>query len=134
MKEKKVPLTHSAYHQETKLRGWNCKTTALRCNDKKIAAKLIRRLGPAWTSEEHESIAKYHAHRAEKLVAIWTKVLECAAMESLGRPWHLTDYKVSGIGRDEFPENHKRVLRHCIHRSYQHRVMAEAHKVLARRS
>jgi hypothetical protein len=134
MERKQVPLTHSVYHQTTKLRGWNCKTAALRCHDAKIAARLIRRFGPTWTSQEHASIARYHTHRAEKLLAVYKRVLERAALHSLGRPWQFTDYKVSGVGRDEFSEAHKRVLRHCIHRSYEHEDMAEAHAVLARRN
>ncbi len=127
-----VPLSHNVYNKEVKLPRWNCRTTALRCGTDKVAAKLIKRFGPAWSKAEHAAIASYHQNRAVKLMAIWNAVVERASMETFNRPWRVSDYQVSGICRDEFHSRHKRVLRHCVHRANEHRDVARAHMLLAR--
>ena len=127
-----VPLSHPSYTKSVKLRSWNCRTSALHCSDPKVAAQLIARFGPVRTAREHFSIAQYHVARYHKMKAIWSLVAERAAMEALNRPWKIEDYKICAIGREEFSEAHKRVLRHCAYRSTEHLQIARAHAILAK--
>lgn len=127
-----LPLTDAAYNTDAKLRNWNCRTTALRCRDDKTAAKLIGKFRPYLTPAAHSSISTYHAVRAKKLLDVWRKVVDRAALEAFNRPWRFTDYEISGICSDQFAEKHKRVLRHCIHGHHTHDDMSRAHAILAK--
>ena len=119
-----------AYNTPVKFKNWNVRVTARYCPCERTSAKLIKKL-TTLTKGEHAEASKYHASRKVKLQAIWTKVANRAAMEAFGRPWQFTDYIVSGVGRSEFSEVHKLVLRHCAHRSGEHGHLAAAHALLA---
>ena len=127
-------LSHPAYNTKIKLRNWNCRTTAIRCHCEKTAAQIIKRFWPGLSKENHAEIAQYHACRAEKLRVIWNLVIERATLQTFGRPWRFEDYKFCAIGREEFSEAHKRVLRHCAYRKSEHLHLAHAHRKLATRS
>jgi hypothetical protein len=128
-----LPLSDLAYTSRIKLPKWNCRTTALASHSDITAAKIITKFRPELNQQSHLMIASYHLARSKKLFDIWNKVVNRAAQETFGRPWRIKDYKVSGIGSDDFAERHKRVLRHCIHRAYEHQDMSHAHTVLAKR-
>jgi hypothetical protein len=129
-----VELWHPVYNREVRLRLWNGRTSARRCQDFRTAAKLIARHATQWTKDEHSAIAHYHSQRCEKLKSVWIKVAERAAMDLFGRPWEFSDYQVCAVGRSEFSERHKRVLRHCAYRSAEHAHIAMAHAQLAERT
>lgn len=46
--------------------------------------------------------------------ALYDEVINAASIATFGKPWTLSMYKVSGIGRDEFPEDTKNRLRDLV--------------------
>lgn len=110
----KISLDSPIYNTPIKIRLRTGKTTALRtggCDG--TVAKIIRRAAIGWSRTDHDHAALYHNARYERLNSIWQKLLDKAMMQTHGRAMGVTDYKVCAIGRDEFPEAMKRVLRHC---------------------
>lgn len=126
-----ITLSHPAYTTPLKVRGWNGRLHAGNTTSLTHSATVIKRLMPGWTKEDHAAIADYHARRANKMQAAWNLIVERAALQTFGRPWQFTDYKVCAIARDEFSEAHKRVLRHCAYNGNRHLHLARVHHRLA---
>jgi hypothetical protein len=61
--------------------------------------------------ERRHAVTILEAQERE-LQARWLRVVKAAAPAALGKEWFCTDYRVSGIGRDEFPQEVKDTLRH----------------------
>lgn len=127
-----LPTLHDPiYTQRLRMRGWNRRVGAT-VGCQRTAAKVLKRLAPHWSREDHLRLAEHHARRAQRLQAIWSLVADRAAQDLLGRPFAVTDYRICAIGREDFAEHHKRVLRHCAYGSTQHRQLADAHACAAR--
>ena len=126
-------LDHPAYHQAVKLRGYNCLVSVFRATTDADAAKVLRRLNPAWTPAEHATLANAHAAASDRQRAVWDALLNEACLSAFGRPFQFADYRISGIGRDEFPEPVKEKLRFAAHATTYHGILARAHAYAARR-
>lgn len=126
-------LDHPVYTTRMRMRGWTARQCAKYCHAPSVARALIRKLAPEWGRAEHLKLAQYHEARLQKLDAIWSAVLNRAALETFGRPWQVWDYRVCAIGSDAFAERHKRVLRHCAYRATEHGTLARAHRLAAKK-
>lgn len=117
------------YDQEFRLPKWTCRVSVARAwHCPLTAGRLLRRVLPTWTKEQHLEQARYHHARAKKLEKIWGLVWDRAFSEQFGRAPFIYDYRISGVGNDELPERHKRVLRYCAHTGSRHVDLARAHE------
>lgn len=80
-----------------------------------------------WTSADHKEAAKSHKEASDKAREEWAGVQEQAHMHTFGKKPEFTDYKVSGIGRSEYSEEHKNKLRELSKISSGHTLQASAH-------
>jgi len=92
------------------------------------AGKILVMLRPDITKAQHAMLAKKFSDLDKKMMKQWDKVINKAAMETWGRPWEVTDYRVSGIGSDEFSEKYKKKLRELAHGATDAKKISEAHK------
>jgi hypothetical protein len=90
-------------------------------------AKILRLEMPNLTKEEHLKLAQDHLTQSIAFRREYGEALDDAAMSLWGRPWQITDYKVSGIGRDEFSDEQKNKLRNLNQKSLQHEDVGRAH-------
>ena len=125
-------LDHPAYHQALKLRGYNRKVTIFQAVSDADAAKLLKCFAPEWTRADHERLSQMHAAAAVQYEAEWGTLADEAALQTFGRPYRFTDYHISGIAREEFPEELKTKLRFAAHANAHHSVASRAHARAAR--
>lgn len=129
-----LPLSSPIYNTSVKLRLISGRPTALRTGRCVLtAAKVISQTTQGWRKDMHAQAALYHMARYERLNGIWLKLLDKAMLTAHGRSMGALDYRICAIGRDEFPDSIKRVLRHCCYRSGEHLTLARAHQKLAKR-
>ncbi len=129
----KIPLSSQIYNTPVKLRlvaGNPTARSMAPCS--RMTAKILRRTTRGWTKADHDQAARYHIARHERLNSIWQRLLDKAMIQAYGRPMGATDYKVCAVGRDEFGDAVKRVLRHCRYRSCEHLNIGRAHEKLAK--
>lgn len=126
-------LDNSVYHVAIKLRGYNHKVTVFQAVSDGDAATILKRLKQDWTQKDHLRLAKLHAEAVERMQKDWNRVADTAALDTFGRPFLFGDYKISGIGREEFSEEHKSQLRFAAHAATYHGVLHRAHLRAARR-
>lgn len=120
-------LDHPAYHQTIKLRFYNGRITVFQAVSPSDAAKVLRRLNTAWTLDEHTLLAQQHKDAAAQQKQEWIRLVDAAALEAFGRPFRITDYRISGIACDEFSEAMKQALRFAAHARTLHEKASFAH-------
>jgi hypothetical protein len=96
-----------------------------------LRRKIMRMQFPRSTREDHARAARGHHQAAAKYDKAWGRIADKASKETFDRPWTFSDYRVSGIGRSEFPERLKKLLRSAAHRASEHNVAAAAHEAMA---
>lgn len=131
----KVGLDHPAYNTPLKRPGYNCKPlTALGYAHFSLAdaAKALLATRPGWSKEDHHRLALAHQSLAEGHRKAWGVVADEAAQATFGRNFEFADYKVSGVGRDEFPIEFKDKLRTHAHSETKHKDLARVHEHIAR--
>lgn len=126
-------LNHPAYQARVKLRGYTSQVSVIGAHSNADGAKVLCRLNPEWSKDDHKRLAYQHALEAERLKARYSDLLEQAAQETFGRSWQVSDYRVSAIGRDEFSPAIKDALRFAAHAQANHQAIARAHQVAAQR-
>lgn len=93
--------------------------------------KALRREHPAMSRGEHAAASVNHNKKAQRCDVLWGRIADKASREVFGRPFGLGDYRVSGVGRDEFSERHKNMLRKIARQGDMHRRYAHVHALLA---
>lgn len=125
-------LDHPAYHEALKLPKYNRRVTVVSACSAGDSAKVLRRLKPDWTRDDHAALAAAHATTADSLETRYSELLDKAAQETFGRPFEFGDYRISAIGRDEFSPEMKDSLRFVAHAKGNHRLVSQAHAHAAR--
>lgn len=129
---KSVPsLDSPVYREATKLRGYNVKVTPLSAHGSDGGKLLAQRLS-GWTKADHAAAAATHAKMAAEMEKGWAEAADAAAMKTWGRKFQMTDYRISGIGSDEFDQEMKEKLRHFAQSGSAHKDAANAHKMAMR--
>ncbi|KVP39966.1 hypothetical protein [Burkholderia ubonensis] len=126
-------LDHPAYHESISLPKYNGKVNVFQATCSTDAAKVLRRANPDWTQDDHLNLASLHAMESAKQQMRYNVLLDDAAQEAFGRPYHVTDYRISAIASDEFSAEKKAELRKAAHARTYHDVVARAHLTAARR-
>lgn len=121
---------HPDYSTRVKLRGYNGPVTVTSAHGAD-AGKVLRKLHPEATKEEHKSIARKYQKRADALKREYFKLLDKAAMETWGRKWQTTDYQVSGIGSSAFSAKMKDKLRRSNSEFNLYEKASHAHQAAA---
>lgn len=124
-------LDSPVYREATKLRGYNVKVTPLSAHGSDGGKLLAQRLS-GWTKADHAAAAATHAKMAAEMEKGWAEAADAAAMKTWGRKFQMTDYRISGIGSDEFDQETKEKLRHFAHSGSAHKDAAHAHKMAMR--
>jgi len=128
-----LPLDHPAY-VTTVNRAFGghtfrvCVMTALSAT---VGVRLLKRFLPSTTRAWHASMAELHASKAIEHRDSWSSVADQAAMQTFGRKFSFFDYRVSGIGRDEFAADYKDALRTHAHSGGKHHTLAILHHMAA---
>lgn len=118
---KKNPL-YTTLH---KMPRWTVKVSVF--SDGDVGAKIVRKYSNL-TKAEHIRLIKFHHFAAKRVQKLYSALLERAAQETWGRAWQFTDYRVSGIGSDEFSEPMKKVLRKTAWAITQHQHLSYVHQ------
>jgi hypothetical protein len=72
-------------------------------------------------------LAQQHADAAVQQKKEWCRLADAAALETFGRPFRITDYRISGIACDAFSEPMKQALRFAAHACTHHQKASYAH-------
>ncbi len=120
-------LDHAAYHLQVKLPKYNGRVNIFQATCPTDAARLLRRNNPDWSKEDHLRLAQQHAERSSLEREKHAQLLDAAAQETFGRPFRVTDYRISAIGCEEFSEEQKTALRYAAHAETNHLICARAH-------
>jgi len=123
---KRIPaLTSSVYTSRERRPKWNVLVSP--SMDPNEGGRMLRRRLPSWTKQDHMDAAEYHHYMREKKDAMWTNLRYHIHVDTFGKAPGFTDYKIAGIGRDEYPEDAKDELRRLAHDSSTHGSLALAH-------
>lgn len=108
-----VNLKNPVYTKQEKVRGVSRTLSPLSVGPGLLdkAAKLLRDRLPSWTKEDHKAAASKLKQMYDKLQGQYERALDKAAKELWGRPFKISDYRISCIGSDNFSEKQKEKLR-----------------------
>ena len=93
--------------------------------------RAIRVAVPGIERTAHRARGLQHAQAANAHADAWSTTADEAALATLGRAFEVHDYRISGIGRDEFYEVHKVRLRHHARAQTLHASLSLAHYMAA---
>ena len=128
-------LGHPAYQAQIRIPGYNypgSRVTVFQAVTVADAAKVLVKANPAWSREDHRNLAEDHQRSWRECGAKWNEVANEAAHSTFGREFLLTDYRISGIAREEFSEGDKKALRDLAGRRGRHMRLAAAHLFAAK--
>lgn len=121
-------LDHQAYRTPIRLAKYNGRVTVLQAQGQSDGAKVLRRVNPDWTRADHFALSVRHGQEAVRLNSEYSQLLDAAAMETFGRPFRVSDYKISAIGCEQFSEPAKEALRFSAHAATNHKTLSLAHR------
>lgn len=93
--------------------------------------RLMRKLLPDVSKAQFKELGLEHARRAREHASAWSERVDLACRTTFGRPYQFTDYRISGIAREEFSNEDKDALRLHSRRNSQHRQLAILHLMAA---
>lgn len=128
---KLIPVDSPVYNARIKLPKYNGPQSVLSAHGSDSGKLLTTRL-PGWTKDDHEKAADAHEKEAARLEKEWGDLADKAAMATWGRKWQVTDYRISGVGSDEFADEWKDKLRAAAHGKSAHGGAAYAHRAAAK--
>lgn len=125
-----LPIDAPEYTDRRKVRGWTIPVSALSVGPR-AAARMLRRALPDWTRADHAAQSVACSREADAMDAAWGRVANEAARAAWGRDWEFTDYRISGIGSDDFRPADRDRLRSLAHARTAYLAAAAAHAVAA---
>jgi len=97
------------YRDRVRVRGWNVPVSPLM--DADVGGKLLRARLPEFSKGNHESAARYFLNENKRLQGAWSALIGREHRRVFGKEFRPEDYKISGIGREEYSESVKDKLR-----------------------
>ena len=97
------------------------------------SARVLRKVMPWLSVAEHRAMANVHLDMMALALTSWATIVNLASLETFGRKYEFSDYRVSAIAREEFSAERKEQLRLLSHAETKHRNAARAHEALAKR-
>jgi hypothetical protein len=86
--------------------------------------KAFHAAGGSVTRPQAYELAQKHHAKAAEAEAAWGEHADKAAQAAFGRKFEFGDYRVAGVGREEFSDEHKGALRTLARTKSAHRVVA----------
>lgn len=119
-------MDNEIYHQKIKIKGVKEPVDIFSApgGPRNILKALSK---DTWSSSEHRDLAIKHFTASMCFQEIYSAKLDEAMMALCGRKFEVSDYKISGIGRDEFSEEQKTELRFLVRAIQNHKDIAYAH-------
>jgi len=124
--------SHPAYQSLVKLRGYSRETTAAHAVTPQDGARILVRAMPEWSQRDHARLAVLHHEAAKFNQKKWSGVAESAAMSAFGRPYQISDYRMSAVANELFSDAEKAQLRMYAHAEARHLALAAAHNYASR--
>lgn len=125
-------VQHLIYHEKERRRGWNIAMGPLHPGHTDGAKLLKKRFDHLhWTKSDHANAALAHKAEADKLWVEWTDRRNQAHLDTFGKLPETLDYKVSGVGSDEYNDFDKSNLRRCAQLAGDYAVSASLHNQIA---
>jgi hypothetical protein len=118
-------LDSPVYQKRERRPKWNVSVSPLM--DPREGGIMLRRRLPDYTKADHESAARYFENEAKRSKGAWNALIEREHERVFHRPFAFTDYKISGIGREEYSEKAKDKLRELAHYASAAGSAAAAH-------
>lgn len=126
------PLSLPCYSDKVKIIGFRHKVTALNVPTTADAGAVLKRTCIGWTKDQHKEAAKWHKEQAKAKQKQWAILADKAALAAWGRKFQATDYRISGIGSDDFTPGYKDELRRLAQEQGKHWRLEAAHNYVAR--
>lgn len=123
-------LQHPVYTQRNKVRGQTNTPDIFGVIDDKKACAIIENAFPELTPMQIECLRDMHDLLATANQTLWVDIINKAAFDTWGRPYVITDYKVSGIGSDEFSAIYKDMLRETAKKKSKHNHLARLYGMM----
>lgn len=95
-------------------------------------AQALKKQFRFWSKADHTKAAAQHKEASIRWHRVWNKARDRAHREVFGKAPGPFDYKISGIGRDEYPERYKSILRKAAQSASAHEIVSEAHAYAAK--
>lgn len=128
----KIPdINDPIYTKTQKFPKYNVAISPISAYSSADGAKILKSRLPGWTREDHLNAAAYHEEQSKKKDSDWGKTRDKAHKDTFGTEPSFTDYKVSGIGREEYSDKDKDKLRKLAGEASKHKSAAVVHKYLA---
>jgi hypothetical protein len=130
---KVIPLVRSSTYQDRQ--RWPKYTTAISPSHpvagSSAAGKMLADRLPDWSKQDHLDATRYHTEMAREWGKEWGEVQREAHLETFGKEPGAHDYKISGIGREEYSGTAKGRLRTLAHDKGEAGAIAAAHRAAA---
>jgi hypothetical protein len=123
--------TLEAYGQQVRRPKYNIRPSVLSASNASDAAKILRAILPGLTHSEHGALSRLHSDMADMCESSWSVIVNEASLETFGRPYQFSDYRVCAIARDEYSPERKEQLRTLAYSRTKHLAAAGAHAKLA---
>lgn len=115
----------SVYTEHVRQPKWNVKVSPLMDSD--VGGRLLRQRLPCWSKDDHRDAAATHIRAAHDAQRKWGETADQAHRETFGKQRTPLDYRVSGVGREEYAGHHKDALRQFARDHSSHAGAAHAH-------
>lgn len=100
--------------------GCTYQPSVLTSHDPYTAKRLLRKFMPCASKADHVNYAIAHAEARATADAFWSGLVDIEFKVIFGRDFHASDYKISGIAREEFSDVVKNRLREFSGASSKH--------------
>ncbi len=116
------------YTKRSKVGKYNGPQSVLSVHSASDAGKLLRKRLSDWTRAQHKHAAEDAFKKANQVEVAYGRALDAAAQETWGRAYRASDYRISGIGSDEFSAKRKTQLRNLSHTTGKLKNIGYAHQ------
>lgn len=121
-------------YSTTMRRGWHGYTfpvSVLSVYQPNDGKSLLKRVMPDLSRTDHAKLAEQHVVASIKNRASWLRLIDKTCRKLFGRPYGIADYRISGVGRDDFPQSVKDKLSKMAVNAGLHARLAVLHKMAA---
>lgn len=123
---KDIPhISDEVYTKAEREPKWSAAVSPL--HDRDVGGRQLKRRLQGWSKKDHEEASAHHMAAAKDHEQAWGEKQKEAHNAAFGKDPEFHDYRVSGIGRDEYSEEHKDALRNHAHSKTAHISAARAH-------
>lgn len=120
----------TAYRQTIKVKYLKNPLTLFQLDYSLNIRRWMRTYFPNTNITAHKTLRDAAYAKEKELKQEWWETANKAFAQIFNRPMEIKDYKISGIGRNEFPEGVKKKLRELITEESNYHSIAYAHNLM----